>query len=126
MSRALVTLGIAGVLLATGMAMLACTTAAPRGPATSPASSSTLLTVAPASSDTAPINQHAAFLAALDHDGVPRSKTGDSEVLIGRGVCGQLAAGRPADTIAAELSGSMPWNHAQALTVVRDAQRILC
>jgi ABC-type transport system substrate-binding protein len=133
--RELAILSVCGVLLATGMAVLACTSTAPREPATSAitppltvsASTSTLITVVSPSSPTASAGQRAAFLAALDHDGVPRSKAGDSEVLIGRGVCGQLAAGRSQDAVAAELSDSISvWNHAQALSVVRNAQLILC
>lgn len=136
--KRLTLLGICGVALATGMAVLACSTATPAGPSriapgvsapsTVSASVSTLLTVLPpiSTSSVSSANQRMAFLAALDGAGIPRSKSGDSEMLIGRGVCGQLAAGKSPDAIAAELSGAVPWNHGQALTVVRDAQRILC
>lgn len=136
--KRLTLLGICGVALATGMAVLACSTATPSGPgrvapgvsapSTVSVSASTLLTVLPPVSS-APVSgaaQRMAFLAALDGAGIPRSKSGDAEMLIGRGVCGQLAEGKSPDAIAADLSGSVPWNHGQALTVVRAAQRVLC
>lgn len=91
------------------------TTTAPSSSATTPA------TPAPPSST----SNDDGFLAALRAGGVPVSATGESERLIGQGVCQQIHAGVSPDKLAHDLTGS-GYTLAQAATVVAAAQENFC
>lgn len=91
------------------------TTTAPSSSATTPATS-----VSPSST-----SNEDGFLAALRAGGVPVSASGESERLIGQGVCQQIDAGVSPDKLAHDLTGS-GYTLAQAATVVAAAQENFC
>lgn len=127
MDTKLTVLAACGLALATTLATVAaCTTAspAPAGPPATPA----VTTPALRSLNPSPPrpDQRAAFLAALDRDHVPHSTSGDPEVLIGVGVCGQIQRGRTVEAIAGQLSSSIGWTLEQATSAVNDARVTLC
>jgi predicted small lipoprotein YifL len=67
-----------------------------------------------------------AFLAALRTAGVPISVSGESEQLIGIGVCKQLAAGKhTAESLASDLTAA-GYTKNQATVVVEAARKHLC
>ncbi len=67
------------------------------------------------------------FLRLLREAKVPVSKTGESEILIGRGACKQLDLGRSPDDVATELSKAVPiWTPVQARRLVDAAVATLC
>jgi hypothetical protein len=65
------------------------------------------------------------FLAALRAGGVPVSESGESERLIGQGVCQQIHAGVSPDKLAHDLTAT-GYTLAQAATVVAAAQGNFC
>jgi hypothetical protein len=109
----------------------------PSAPAKAPAPSTT----APATSTTAPVSSTpvsstpvaspsstgnlSGFLAALRAGGVPVSESGESEALIGQGVCEQIHAGNSPDKLAHDLTAS-GYTLAQAATLVAAAQGNFC
>lgn len=92
-------------------------------------------TTAPPASTTAPTSSTAAlpsstgnvdgFLTALRAGGVPVSESGESERLIGRGVCQQINAGVSPDKLAHDLTAT-GYTLAQASTLVAAAQGNFC
>lgn len=128
MDKKLTFLAGAGLVLATVMgALSSCAdrSATPPALTTSPTAvvSASTPSVAPAVLPA----QRSRFLADLDAHHVPRSASGQSEVLIGQGVCDQLAAGRDIGTIAHELATSLgSWSFDQASVVVAAARGELC
>lgn len=137
MDRKLIVLGVAGLILATGVATLAA--CGPGGGSSTPGDMSTTmtatitptagLTTVPVSAPTPVVapSQRVEFLQEIDHVGVPRSASGNSEVLIGQGVCAQLALGRDLGSIATELARAVPlWTREQAMLVSTAARGALC
>lgn len=126
------------VLLALALlAAAAGCTGQPSTPTTSPAPSttapmtstttpppSTATTSAPVASPSSTGNLDG-FLAALRAGGVPVSTSGESEALIGQGVCEQIHAGVSPDKLAHDLTAS-GYTLAQASTVVAAAQENFC
>lgn len=99
-------------------------TAAPSASTTTPPTSTVTATSAPVASPSSTGNLDG-FLAALRAGGVPVSATGESEALIGQGVCEQIRAGNSPDKLAHDLT-SAGYTSAQAATVVAAAQENFC
>jgi len=98
------------------------TTAAPASTTTPPPS--TVTTSAPVASPSSTGNEDG-FLAALRAGGVPVSASGESERLIGQGVCVQIHAGVSPDKLAHDLTAT-GYTLTQASTVVAAAQENFC
>lgn len=94
---------------------------------TSSASAPSSATTAPSSPVVSPSStgNTDGFIAALRAGGVPVSRTGASERLIGQGVCQQIHAGVSPDKLAHDLTAS-GYTLAQAATVVAAAQENFC
>jgi hypothetical protein len=97
-------------------------TTAPTSSSAAPTSSAT---GSPAAASPSSTGNEDGFLAALRAGGVPVSATGESERLIGQGICQQIHAGVSPDKLAHDLTGS-GYTLAQAATVVSAAQGNFC
>jgi hypothetical protein len=100
------------------------TSTATAATSTTTPSSSTATPSAPVASPSSTGNVDG-FIAALRAGGVPVSESGETERLIGQGVCQQIHAGNSPDKLAHDLTAS-GYTLAQAATVVAAAQENFC
>lgn len=84
-------------------------------------------TPGPAPTTRAMTNRERDYLEALRIAAVPLSKTGESEVQIGYGVCAQVAKGVDPESLADDLRHDVPvWTSDNVTAVIRIALALLC
>lgn len=67
------------------------------------------------------------YLDALRAAQVPVSRTGESEISIGRGVCAEVAKGMDPEALADDLLRSVPgWSSDNVTALIRTALTMLC